>query len=244
MPRSLEKSSIIVVGGSGGIGAEVTRDLTRRGARVTVVGRNPDTGVALCEDTGATWVQADVTQSAEVDRAIETVAAEHGIDGVVHAVGSILLRPAHLLKDADIHDTITTNLTSAMFVVRAASKRMMRSGGGNIVLFSTAAAQVGFANHEAIAAAKGGVEGLARAAAASYAKRGIRVNVVAPGLVRTPLSARITGNAGALETSTRMHALGRIGEPDDIAHAVRFLLETTWTTGQTLVVDGGLAGIA
>jgi NAD(P)-dependent dehydrogenase (short-subunit alcohol dehydrogenase family) len=110
------------------------------------------------------------------------------------------------------------------------------------VLCATAAARAGFANHEAIAAAKGGVMGLMLSAAATYAPRGIRVNCVAPGLVETPLTARITGNETALEASRAMHALGRIGHPEEVASAIAWLLdpENSWITGQTIGVDGGL----
>ncbi len=89
------------------------------------------------------------------------------------------------------------------------------------------------------------VEGLARSAAASYAARGIRVNVVAPGLTRTPLTERITGNEASLKVSVAMHPLGRIGEPPDIASAIMWLLspESGWVTGQTIGVDGGLGNV-
>ena len=90
---------------------------------------------------------------------------------------------------------------------------------------SSAAARLGLANHEAIAAAKAGVHGLVLSAAASYASRGIRVNAVAPGLVRTPLTARLTANEASLKASTALHALGRIGEPDDVASAIEWLLD-------------------
>jgi NAD(P)-dependent dehydrogenase (short-subunit alcohol dehydrogenase family) len=115
--------------------------------------------------------------------------------------------------------------------------------GGSVVLVSSAAARLGLANHEAIAAAKAGVIGLTLSAAATYAARGLRVNAVAPGLVRTPLTARITGSEAALKASTALHALGRIGEPEDVASAIAWLLDPaqSWVTGQVLGVDGGLA---
>jgi NAD(P)-dependent dehydrogenase (short-subunit alcohol dehydrogenase family) len=117
--------------------------------------------------------------------------------------------------------------------------------GGSVVLVSSAAARLGLANHEAIAAAKAGVIGLTLSAAATYAPKGIRVNAVAPGLVRTPLTARVTGSEPALNASTSLHALGRIGEPDEVAGAIAWLLDPaqSWITGQVLGVDGGLATV-
>ena len=115
--------------------------------------------------------------------------------------------------------------------------------GGSIVLVSSVAARVGLANHEAIAAAKAGIIGLALSAAASYAERGIRVNCVAPGLVRTPLTARLIANESSLKASVAMHPLGRIGEPSEVAAAMAWLLDPkqSWITGQVLGIDGGLA---
>jgi NAD(P)-dependent dehydrogenase (short-subunit alcohol dehydrogenase family) len=114
-----------------------------------------------------------------------------------------------------------------------------------VVLFSTAAAAVGLPNHEAIAAAKAGVEGLVRSAAATYASQGLRFNAIAPGLVRTPLSARITSSETALKASVAMHPLGRIGEPDEVASLAAWLLgpDATWATGQVYTLDGGLAAL-
>jgi len=105
---------------------------------------------------------------------------------------------------------------------RTAGARAMMRTGGSIVLVSSAAARIGLANHEAIAAAKSGVIGLTLAAAILWA-RGIRVNCVAPGLVRTPLTARLTANETSLKASEAMHALGRIGEPADVAPRWRAL---------------------
>ena len=117
--------------------------------------------------------------------------------------------------------------------------------GGSVVLMSTVATRVGLANHEAIAAAKSGINGLVISAAATYANRNLRVNAVAPGLVRTPLSVKITGNELALKASTAMHPLGRIGDPADVAAAVAWLLDpaTNWVTGQIIGVDGGLSTV-
>jgi len=100
-------------------------------------------------------------------------------------------------------------------------------------------------NHEAIAATKAGVAGLALSAAATYARYNIRVNCVAPGLTRTPLTQALTKNEAALKLSAALHPLGRIGEPDEVASAIRWFLspEQSWVTGQMLAVDGGLSSV-
>jgi NAD(P)-dependent dehydrogenase (short-subunit alcohol dehydrogenase family) len=139
---------------------------------------------------------------------------------------------------------LARNLISAFATVRAAAG-VMRKSGGSVVLMSSAAARIGLANHEAIAAAKGGVIGLALSAAATYAAQGIRVNVVAPGLVDTPMTERITGNETSLRSSVAMHPLGRIGRPEDVAATIQWLLEpdSAWLTGQIVGIDGGLASL-
>ena len=117
--------------------------------------------------------------------------------------------------------------------------------GGSIVHVSSRAARPGLPNHEAIAAARAGVIGLTLSAAASYVGYGIRVNCVAPGLMKTPLTQRITGNGTALRASIAMHPLQRIGEPADVVSAICWSADPRngWITGQILGVDGGLSSV-
>lgn len=193
----------------------------------------------LAAELESPWAVADATQFDALDAALKSAGP---LDAVVNCAGSILLKPAHLTTDREWSDTLHTNLTTAFHTVRSAA-RLLMSTGGSIVLCSTAAARTGLANHEAIAAAKAGVIGLTLSAAATYAPRNIRVNCVAPGLVDTPLAARITSNEMALKASLAMHPLGRIGRPEQVASAIAWLLhpENDWVTGQVLGVDGGLA---
>lgn len=165
------------------------------------------------------------------------------IDGVVNFSGSLLLRAAHLTNKEQYQEVINSSLTTAFAVARSAAKHMNK--GGSVVFISSAAASIGLANHESISAAKAGVIGLALAASASYAEKNLRFNVVAPGLVATNLTKNITTSPQALEYSTSIHPLGRIGKAEDIARAVIFLLDpkNDWITGQILNVDGGLSSL-
>ena len=239
-----DAGAFLILGGSGGIGSAVARRLAARDAVVVLAARSAGPLQALASEIGATSAVVDAADVEAVERLVKDTAAEHGrVAGIVNAVGSILLKPAHMTTADEWHETVARNLTSAFATVRAAGRVM--TTGGSVVLVSTVAAAVGLANHDAIAAAKGGVSALARSAAATYAGRRLRVNAVAPGLVDTPLAARITGNPKALELSRAMHPLGRIGTADDVAAAIEWLLDpaTSWVTGQLIGVDGGLSTV-
>ncbi len=237
---------VLILGAGGGIGSALSRRLASEGARLLLAGRTADKLEALAEETGAEATVLDATAAEEVEGAVERVVEQWGgIDGAVNCVGSILLKPAHLTRGPEWQQVIDTNLSSAFYLLRAAAGAMQKQRDGSIVLVSSAAARTGLANHEAIGAAKAGIIGLARSAAASYASSGVRVNCVAPGLIRTPLTERITSSETALKTSLSLHPMGRAGEPEEVASAIAWLLapDQGWVTGQVIGVDGGLADL-
>lgn len=225
-------SRFLIIAGSSAIGQSVTRLLRQQG----------DTVITTARDN--TKITPDFILDATDFAAVQDVFRQvEQLDGVVNCSGSLLLKSAHATSFDEFQSTINASLTTAFATVRAAGLTMKQ--GGAIVLISSAAALTGIANHEAIAAAKAGIIGLAQSAAATYAANNLRVNVVAPGMVESPLTSSILTNQLALNASKAMHALGRIGTPEDVAQAILFFLnpENSWITGQVLAVDGGLSRV-
>jgi 3-oxoacyl-[acyl-carrier protein] reductase len=234
---------VAIVGAAGGIGSILCQRVTARGGRVIALGRTEESLRQLGSWVSATRV-TDARDFGAVEQTMQAIATDYGrLDAVVNLAGSIVLKPAHSTSAQEWDDVIAINLRTAFAVVRAAAPLIGKSGGGSIILMSSAAARHGLMNHDAIAAAKAGVIGLAQSAAATYASRNVRVNAIAPGLVRTPLAARITNHEASLKASEAMHPLGRIGEPAQVASMIDWLLQTEqqWITGQVFGIDGGLS---
>ena len=244
MTENAQDRVIAILGAYGGIGSALARLLSQSGYRVVLGGRDPDRLNSLAAEVDGVAVEVDGREFDQVDRFLSTAAAEGPLIGVVNCAGSVLLKPAHLTTRADFAETIDANLTTAFAVVRASAKQL-RKQGGSVVLMSSAAAGIGLANHEAIGAAKAGVAGLVLSAAATYAARNIRFNAVAPGLVASGATQRIVDNEKALQASIRLHPLGRIGQPAEVARLIAWLLDpdNDWMTGQIIQLDGGLASL-
>ena len=238
----------IVTGATGAIGSATARRLLAAGWQVALVGRDRERVGALAAELGplADAFVADLTVSSAVDTAFGEVVERLGQPhALVHAVGSTMLKPVHALSDTDIEEVLAVNLLSAFYAMRAFVRTTPRGRPASVVLFSSAATKIGLLNHEAIAAAKGGIDGLVTSAAATYAARGIRVNAIAPGLVRSRMTQRLVENEATLRVSEAMHPLGRIGDAEDVAALAAFLVsgEAEWITGQVIAVDGGLSAI-
>jgi NAD(P)-dependent dehydrogenase (short-subunit alcohol dehydrogenase family) len=232
-----------LIGAAGGVGSVLARRLAEGGAALALAGRRAEPLRELATSLGATSIPVDASSFEALEGAVNEVLRVHGrLDGIVNCAGSLLLKPAHQTTEVEWRETVTANLDTAFATVRAGARAMLKSGG-SIVLMSSAAGRIGLPNHEAIAAAKAGVVGLALSAAATYAARGIRVNVVAPGLTRTPLTADLLRSPASEAASLSLHPLGRLGEPEDVASAIQWLLAPaqSWITGQVLGVDGGLS---
>lgn len=232
---SLAGKVALVAGGGGAIGSAICRRLLERGARVHSLDRP-----GRWPPSGAVAIDGDVTDAEQVAAAVARVEIEAGrLDVVVHAAGTTRDGRIWKLTLDDWRTVLATNVDSAFFLVRAAVPLMRRSGPGAIVLVSSINAERGKAGLAPYAASKAGMNALARTAARELGDFGIRVNAVAPGWIDTPMTA---GLAEEFHQRARDEsALGRIGEPDDVARVVLFLATdlSRHVTGQVLRVDGG-----
>ena len=223
----------LVVGGTSGIGLQLVRNLSSKGHQVSVVSR----ATHFPEDLpGVSHQQYDVLSDAPLTLPFDQ------LHGVAYCPGSINLKPFHRLSKNDFLKDYEINILGAVHVVQQVLPLLKKATGSAIVLFSTVAVAQGMPFHTSVAAAKGAVEGLGKSLAAELAPA-VRVNVIAPSLVDTPLAARLLSSPEKREGSDKRHPLKRIGTPEDLATMATFLLseETSWITGQVFGVDGGMS---
>ena len=239
-------SSYLIIGGSSDIAIVTAKKMLEQGLSVTCLARD-ESRIEELKSLGASIVIGDALDQDSISSAIE-IASQQGdgkIAGVAHLVGSITIRPPHALAIEAFNEVITTNLSSAFLTLSMCGKAMLKMGGGRMVFTSSVAGSLGLVNHEAIAAAKGGVESMVRSAAATYAKRGIRVNAVAPGLTDTRLAATVLRSDAIREASANMIPLKRINEAEEVATSIHWLLTGAPDnfTGQIMHLDGGMSQI-
>ncbi len=230
---------VLIFGATGGIGSALARRVAATGTPLFLSARSEAPLAELAGQLGAGHLAADVLDPAALKRVVEAAAAGGQLAGLAFCVGSIVLRPLKSATEKDFLDAFRLNTLSAALAVQAA-QAALSAAGGSVVLFSTVAVAQGFQSHAVISAAKGGVEGLTRALAAELAPR-VRVNAIAPSLTDTPLAKPITANEAVAKGIAQMHALPRLGAPEDMAAAAAWLLgaDSAWVTGQVLPVDGG-----
>lgn len=240
--------AVFVMGATSAIAQELLILMRERGYEVIAAGRNLDILQSnFGNNSGVHLMEVQATSSESVNAAFAK-AEDLGlsIEGYAHCVGSILVAPLGRTTDAQWDEVISVNLTSAMYGLRRFVQGCKaKQHGGSAVLVSTCATGLGVPNHEAIAAAKGGLEGLAKSTAATSASEGIRVNVVAPGLTDSPIAAAFLKSEVMRAASAKQYPIQGINTPKEVAEAMAWLLsdESSRVTGTTLNVDGGFRNI-
>jgi NAD(P)-dependent dehydrogenase (short-subunit alcohol dehydrogenase family) len=236
-------AKFLIYGGNSGIGAATARLLAARGHSVHIAGRDADRLASVAAETGGSFTVCDVMQ----DDAFARVMNDCGpsLAGLVYAVGSINLKPVARLTMADFERDFRLNALGAVLASQAALPALKAyEGTASVTFFSTVAVHQGFTSHASVALAKGAVEGLTLALAAELAPK-VRVNCIAPSLTRTPLAKGLTANEQMATAIAQMHALPRLGEPEDAARLAAFLAtdDAGWITGQIIGVDGGRSSL-
>lgn len=226
------KKNILLIGGSKGIGLSIA-ELLQDNHNLFVASRT----TGELDTSLVTHLEFDVLKDD-----ISKLDLPDQLDGLVFCPGSINLKPFKMLKPSDFEEDININFMTLVKSVHALLPKLKQSEQASLVFFSTVAVKVGMPFHTSVAAAKGAIEGFAKALAAEYAPT-FRVNVIAPSLTDTPLASQLLNNDKKREKMNDRHPLKRVGTSEDIAAIAKFLLTdlSAWITGQVLGVDGGMS---
>ena len=234
----------LITGATSGVAHALARELLGQGWKLSLACRD---GSRLDPALGQVQ-RADVSTEVGADDAV--AAATEWFGGlpaaVINCAGSTLIAPISRTSEAQYRAVLSANLDTAFFVGKAYATALSSARqGGALVFFSSVVAGIGVSNHAAIAAAKGGVEALTRSLAADFSGIGLRVNCIAPGLTRSPMTERMLGNEAAARQIAAQYPLGRHGEAEDAAALAAFLVSggAGWITGQVIGLDGGFSAV-
>jgi NAD(P)-dependent dehydrogenase (short-subunit alcohol dehydrogenase family) len=227
------KKNILLIGGSSGIGLSLVNQISQ------------DHNVyAACRSSNSLPENVNYINYDVLNDELDSSSFPETIDSFIYLPGSINLRPFKSLSIESFKEDLEINFIGLIKSLKSVLKNLTASNSASIVLFSTVAVQRGMPFHSSVSSSKGAIEGLAKSLAAEFSPK-IRVNVIAPSLVNTPLANRFLNNDIKIEKSANRHPLKRIGSASDIANLIDYLIsdKSSWITGQIIAVDGGLSTI-
>lgn len=255
MVGMLTDKVVIVTGAGGGIGHDACCVLAKAGARLVITDVSTQSGQATLDAVNsaggeAIFHAADLASEAEIASLVDVAVSRYGrLDGAFNNAG--VEQKNKPLDELDLEEwerAIRIDLTAVFLCIKYQVKAMLQSGGGAIVNTASSLGQVAIPGASEYVAAKHGVVGLTRAAGADYGQRGIRVNAVLPGIINTPMIARLSAEpafAPTFNKARERHSMGRFGEPSEVGEAVAWLLSdaASFMNGAAVAVDGGYLSI-
>lgn len=238
----------MITGASGGLANAVASKLSDKGWQLALVTRDLNKLSTYPTTSTSCLIEADVSSAEGASDAISRCRSEtgHTPDAMINCAGSVLMLPLHKTAEDQYRHCMAANLDTSFFALQAFINSCLEAEqAGVAVLVSSVTARIGVSNHEAVAAAKAAVESLARSTAATYSRNAIRVNAVAPGLMRSPATEWLFSTTKNTRQLDAQYPLGRHGQLDDVASTIAWLVseEANWITGQVLPVDGGFTAV-
>jgi NAD(P)-dependent dehydrogenase (short-subunit alcohol dehydrogenase family) len=240
-----DQKTAIITGGASGLGLAATQKFVASNIKTIIIGRNEDNLKKVASDLGplCSYKVCDLSNLHAIPQLVTDLIAEHGrIDILVNNAGINMKKPLTTVTDEDFQHVVQTNLNSVFALSREVTKAMLEEGNGCIINISSMAAQYGIPLVIAYTAAKTGIEGMTKAMAVELSPKGIRVNCVAPGFIKTNMSAKALDSDPERKQKVMSRTpMGHLGEPADVAEAIYFLASDAakYITGVVLPVDGG-----
>ncbi|MCT2346097.1 SDR family NAD(P)-dependent oxidoreductase [Niallia taxi] len=245
---NLQDKVVIVTGGASGIGLATVKAFLDKGAKVVLADYNAEAGAAVEKDLKETYenvlfVKANVAEESEVENLVSEAVKHFGkLDIIFNNAGVGVQKPTHELTAEEYKRVIAINQDGVFYGAKYAIREMLKTGGGSIINTSSILGSVGEPTSIPYAASKGAVNQITKSLALEYADRSIRVNAVAPGFIESGMVSK-EALGDFYDGLVAKHPIGRLGNPEEIAHAVMFLAENDFVTGTTIFVDGGYTAI-
>ena len=245
---NLQDKVAIVTGGASGIGLATVKAFLDKGAKVVLADYNAEAGAAVEKELKETYenvlfVKANVAEESEVENLVSEAVKHFGkLDIIFNNAGVGVQKPTHELTAEEYKRVIAINQDGVFYGAKYAIREMLKTGGGSIINTSSILGSVGEPTSIPYAASKGAVNQITKSLALEYADRSIRVNAVAPGFIESGMVSK-EALGDFYDGLVAKHPIGRLGNPEEIAHAVMFLAENDFVTGTTIFVDGGYTAI-